>query len=163
MIISIGGLPQGRTTIRSRERPEDLGFEKGEMEFLAPVDVVAEAIRMGFDVYVDCTMRTAVELECGRCLERFRTDLQIRLQMLFVPAEQSGKVKHANHGVFPYRESIDLAEHIAEAIREEMPMKPLCKPDCRGLCPQCGQNLNEGDCGCREEEEGYHPFKDMKL
>jgi len=162
MIITVGGLHQGRTTARSSERPDQLGFGEGEIEFLEPIGVVAEITRMGFDVYVDCRISTAIELACGRCLEKFRKDVAVRSKMLFVPGKARDKGRASKDGVFLYHEVIDLADRIGEAIREELPMKPLCKPDCRGLCPHCGKNLNEGDCDCDKKEETYHPFKDLK-
>ena len=163
MIISVGGLHQGRTNVESHERPDELGFEKGEIEFLEPIHVAADVTRMGLDVYIDCTVTTSVELACSRCLETFEHDLKIRSKMLFVPARQGQKTSTAEEGVYLYREHVDLAAPIGEAIREELPMKPLCKADCLGLCPNCGKNRNESDCGCEEKDGSYHPFKDMSL
>ena len=52
-----------------------------------------------------------------------------------------------------YREgTIDLKEDVREAIILAFPLKPLCRPECRGLCPHCGRNLNEEKCECREEK-----------
>jgi uncharacterized protein len=163
MMITVGGLHQGRTSIQSHERPDLLGFENEEILFLEPIDVAADVTRMGFDVYIDCTVTTAAELACGRCLETFRKDLKIRSKMLFVPARQGQKAGTAEGGVYLYREYIDLADRIGEAIREELPMKPLCMAECLGLCPRCGKNRNEADCGCEEKDETYHPFKEMSL
>jgi len=145
---------------------EAAGIPTDEIKFLEPIDVTAVVTRMGFDVYVDLTVRTAVKLSCGRCLEEFRHDLEARSQMLFIPAEHADKGPHARTaegGVFLYREYIDLTDRVTEMIRETLPMKPLCRHDCRGLCPHCGQNLNEGQCNCTPAEEEYRPFKDLKL
>jgi len=164
MIISTGGLPQGRTTTRSRERPEELGFDKSELQFLSPIDLKADIVRMGFDIYVDLTISTTVVLHCGRCLEAYQLALRINSKMLYVPAQAGMQGRTADGGVFLYRNStIDLADRICEAIREELPMKPLCRPDCRGLCPHCGRNLNEGPCGCVEKDESFHPFEGLRL
>jgi len=166
MRIMVGGLPQRRRTFHDTLRASEIGIEHNEIELLAPIEVTAEVTRMGLDVYVDCTVTTAVKLSCSRCLEEFRRDIRIRSQMLFIPAEHGHKGPHARTaegGVFLYREFIDLTDRIAEAIREGLPMKPLCRPDCRGLCPRCGQNLNEGECQCPTADEEYHPFKDLKL
>jgi len=164
MIITVGGLSQGRTVATSRERPEELGFKKGELEFLKPIDVRVEITKMGFDVYLDCTFSTSVTVHCSRCLEGYPVDLSIRYKMLFVPAQQGVQGRSAEDGVYLYRENtIDLADYICEAIRTELPMKPLCKPDCRGLCPHCGKNLNEGLCSCRQTDDAFHPFKGLKL
>jgi len=164
MIINVGGLHQGRTAAQSSERPSELGFAKDEIEFLKPIEVYAEITKMGFDVYIDLTISTAVMIECGRCLGKFQNDLSARYRMLFVPAQEGVQGRTADDGVYLYREStIDLAEHIRDAVRLAMPMKPLCRPDCRGLCQHCGKNLNEGECSCSDEDQGYHPFKGLHL
>jgi len=48
--------------------------------------------------------------------------------------------------------TVDLTEEIRQCLLLELPMKPLCRTDCKGLCPQCGHNRNEGPCSCRTEE-----------
>jgi len=156
---------QGRTTARSTERPSELGFGKEEIEFLKPIEVYAEITKMGFDIYIDLTVSTSIMMECGRCLGRFPRDITSRYRMLFVPAQDGMQGRTAEDGVYLYREStIDLADHICEAVRQAIPMKPLCKPDCRGLCQRCGKNLNEGKCSCeRDEDQTYHPFEGLHL
>ena len=46
---------------------------------------------------------------------------------------------------------VDLTEPVRQSVLLEIPMKPLCRPDCAGLCPHCGKNRNEGPCDCQEE------------
>ncbi|HUU68761.1 MAG TPA: DUF177 domain-containing protein [Planctomycetota bacterium] len=165
MIINVGGLNQGRAVARSQENPKALAcFEADELEFIKPIDVYVEMTKMGFDVYLDCTFATTVNIPCCRCLERYPLDLRVRYRMLFVPAQDGVEGRAAEDGVYLYHEStIDLADYICEAIRTELPRKPLCKPDCRGLCSHCGKNLNEGPCTCRDSDDSFHPFKDLKL
>ena len=165
MIINVGGIRQGRTITRSSDRPEALGcFEKGEIDFLKPIDSYVEMTKMGFDVYIDCTFTTSVLVECSRCLEKYPVDLKIRYRMLFVPAGADTAGRTAEDGVYLYREStIDLADYICEAVRSELPRKPLCRVDCKGLCPHCGKNLNEGSCTCTEQDDSFRPFKNLKL
>jgi len=163
MIINVAGLPQGRTIAESRERPETLGFEPEDWRVTAPILVHAEITRMGFDVYIDMKISTKVELTCGRCLEPYETDISIRDRILFVPAKEGSQGRTAEGGVFLYRNSeIDLADRIWELVREAIPMKPLCKADCKGLCPHCGTNLNEGPCDCVESDDTFHPFADFQ-
>ena len=165
MIINVGGIKQGRTVTRSTDRPEAFDcFEKGELEFLKPIESCVEMTKMGFDVYLDCTFSTCVLVECCRCLEKSPFDIKVRYRMLFVPAGEDTEGRTAEDGVYLYREStIDLADYICEAVRGELPRKPLCRPDCKGLCPHCGKNMNEGPCACTERDDTFHPFKNLKL
>lgn len=58
-------------------------------------------------------------------------------------------------GVYPLEgDRADISRAIIAEVTLSLPMKPLCRPDCKGICPVCGKNLNEGDCSCRPEEEG---------
>jgi len=89
-------------------------------------------------------------LECVRCLEPF--DLPITLEL-----EETFRLP----GVGPkpdmtYAVNADGWLDLAPLLREQawlaIPMKPLCSPDCRGLCPHCGANLNHESCTCEEEQ-----------
>jgi len=53
--------------------------------------------------------------------------------------------------ISPQVESLEIGERVRQLILLALPLKPLCRPDCRGLCPLCGQDLNEGECGCKRE------------
>ncbi len=87
------------------------------------------------------------ETECVRCLERFVLHLDLDIEELFVyPPTPEAESTVADTGV------LDLAPLVrAEAI-VRTPIGAICQPDCRGLCPNCGHNLNEGPCGCEREE-----------
>ena len=58
---------------------------------------------------------------------------------------------------------VDMTDQIRQVLALAMPMKPICSEDCRGLCPQCGANLNEETCDCRSDEidERWEGLKDL--
>lgn len=95
-------------------------------------------------------LTTQVKLECGRCLEPFAYQLSISLTERFLPAPVAARDEEA----FPISNdnSVDLGEPIREAILLALPMHSVCRSDCRGLCPECGENLNLGQCDCQEED-----------
>ncbi len=118
-------------------RTEDVRFD-------APVNGDVEVNRTARTVHLRGRVTTTVPLVCGRCLEPFRHHVAVVL------AEES-----AVGGALPTAEGIlgpDLMLDVTEAVRQQLllalPMVPVCRPDCRGLCPQCGTNLNERECGC---------------
>ncbi len=87
--------------------------------------------------------------ECVRCLDAFDLRVTSRFSELFVyPPE------NAPEGAFTVGDDIhvDLAPLVREDMLLSVPMQTLCRPDCQGLCPQCGQNWNEGACNCRDDE-----------
>jgi DUF177 domain-containing protein len=101
-----------------------------------------------------------VELECVRCLEPFRMGVEEALDLVFLPASENvapGKqeereLKDEDLAVSFYRDdSIDLGLLVREQVLLALPMKPICRADCRGLCPECGTNLNLSPCNCARE------------
>ncbi len=93
---------------------------------------------------------TQVKLECVRCLEPFAYQLSISLTERFLPPPAAAQDEEA----FPISNdnSVDLSEPMREAVLLALPMRSICRPDCRGLCPQCGQNLNLEQCDCQKED-----------
>jgi uncharacterized protein len=95
-----------------------------------------------------------VELECSRCLEPFRMPLGSDFDLRYVPrtenvGEGEREVEEDDLTTAFYDdEQIDLAHLVMEQFHLALPMKPLCKDDCKGLCPECGTNLNTGSCNC---------------
>ncbi len=104
----------------------------------------------------DFQARTA--LECVRCLKPFEHDLGWKLTELYAFTEKSV----SDSGLLvPENAQIDLQPLVREYALLEMPISPLCRPDCRGLCPVCGQDLNIRDCGHRPETD-ESPFSALK-
>lgn len=100
-----------------------------------------------------------VETECVRCLEPFVLKVHERLDLLYMPRsanvgpkrvkDEELELSEKDLAVSFYRDDrIDLAQMIREQVYLALPMKPLCKEDCRGLCPECGTNLNLSSCSC---------------
>lgn len=93
-----------------------------------------------------------VEMECGRCLEPFKAPLHIDFDEEYVVSRDpvSGLRMEAAEDEFriDLRWHLDLSEAVRQYEQSALPIQPVCRPDCRGLCPTCGQNLNQGTCGC---------------
>ncbi len=97
---------------------------------------------------------TELELACSRCLEPFRMPVNATFDIRYHPASEMSKdeereVEEDDLETSYYRDDqIDLNELLREQFYLELPMKPLCSEDCKGLCAQCGTNLNIGTCEC---------------
>lgn len=102
-----------------------------------------------------------LQLECGRCLEPFRFPVDLEVDLTYVPHPdeagghaQDDEVELADEDLTTayYRDDVlDLGHLLREQFLLAMPMRPLCQESCRGLCPQCGANLNTDTCGCQTE------------
>ncbi len=116
------------------------------------------AVRVKGGVDLNASLQATLELECSRCLEPFLAPLSTHFFLKIVPeAVESGsgeaRMDLEDANLFYAREGkADLDAMAAEQIYLSLPLKPICREDCRGLCSACGSNLNRGSCGCRTEE-----------
>jgi uncharacterized protein len=147
-----------------------LRFSKGEDWF---DNLIPKKDTSGFSVYsvdVDCSVNKVLknvtvegricagtEIECCRCLARFDYPVEADYKYIFAPA--TGDLKEefelAQEDLdfgFYREESIDLDQILAEQIILQIPIKPLCKDFCKGICPTCGINLNEGQCDHKKDD-----------
>ncbi|MBI4308251.1 MAG: DUF177 domain-containing protein [Chloroflexi bacterium] len=116
-------------------------------------------LRTDRGILVTGHLETAIEATCSRCLASYRQAAAFDLEEEFFPTvdvttgvrlpsppEEGAFTIDAHH-------ILDLREAVRQYTLLNLPMKPLCKPDCRGLCAQCGATLNEGPCGCIEARD----------
>ena len=102
--------------------------------------------------------KAKIGLECVRCLENYPQPIQWTITELY--AFDNRSVSESNLLV-PEDGQIDLTELMREYALLEVPIQPLCKDDCRGLCPECGENRNRMDCGHTESHPDT-PFAVLK-
>jgi len=110
----------------------------------------------GLVLQADFSAETTVM--CVRCLQDFAQELDWSFTELYAFDKRS----ETDSGlILPEDGHIDLAEMLREYALLEVPISPICKPDCQGLCAECGQNLNEKDCG-HGPEISDSPFAKLK-
>lgn len=97
-------------------------------------------------------------LECARCLTDFEYELDWSFTELYAFDKRS---ETDSELIVPEDAHIDLAPLLAEYALLEIPISPVCTADCRGLCPECGENLNDRDCGHRPQRSDS-PFAKLK-
>jgi len=127
---------------------------------------VAEPCRLTFDIFKDKDqfrlvgrVATTLELPCSRCLEPFRWPIDASFELRYQPrstntGEGEREVQEDDLSTAFYdNDEIDLGQLMREQFYLGLPMKPLCRDDCRGLCSQCGTNLNRGACDCSSDWE----------
>jgi uncharacterized protein len=110
-------------------------------------------------VHVQGRLAARLGLVCGRCLEPFELAVDQKLELFYLQhrpdqgEEDEVELTERQMVVAYYRgPQIDLAEMVREQLHLGLPMKRLCREDCRGLCPRCGTNRNQSDCACPAEE-----------
>jgi uncharacterized protein len=104
-------------------------------------------------------VETVVELPCSRCLEPFTRPVAARFDLRYQPhthnkGEGEREIEEDDLSTAFYEgDEIDLGQLMREQFYLSLPMKPLCREDCRGLCVVCGTNLNAGACECKSTWE----------
>jgi len=149
------------TRLRQPETDLDRHYESSAFEPRDQVFRVVAPVDLRLTVHKDRdryrlvgALRTELELGCSRCLEGYRMPVDVPFELRYLPqSENAGDEERAveddDLSAAYYRdEVIDLGQLIEEQLYLALPMKPLCSPACKGLCPQCGVNLNAETCGC---------------
>jgi len=137
------------------ERIDDLAADGVHVRLEGPVRVRARLTNTGPSVLAEVEARVSGEVRCSRCLEPFRIELRADYSEEFREGAPEDGPPHAaaSAALRGYEDDeIDLSPGLREALLLELPMKPVCSEDCRGLCPRCGANLNERRCDCEVEE-----------
>jgi len=132
----------------------------------ASFHLALRAHRMGDDLYLEGRAEGRVELECARCLTRYFHPLCEDFRLVLepvgerVPAEPEAAAALARDGLALSDEletgwfrgpKIELGGFLREVVALGLPVQPLCREDCRGLCPRCGVDRNRESCGCAEK------------
>jgi uncharacterized protein len=140
-------------------RYEPAAFSKTEDEFrvIAPIEFTADVRKDASKVRLVGRVKTTLGLDCSRCVEPFEVPIDAAFDVLFLPAEVIGGVgeqgvKDDDLNVSFYKDDvIDLGDVMREQFYLALPMKPLCRPDCLGLCAVCGINRNREICTCQSQ------------
>jgi uncharacterized protein len=103
-------------------------------EVPAPINYDVVASQMGSALLVQGRVWTRATLRCVRCLKNFKQDVETR--------------EFVVHRPLTGEELVDLTAEVREDILLQLPAHPVCRPECKGLCPSCGQDLNKSVCQC---------------
>ena len=160
MKININSIPEEGLEIReTKDRswlPTLFGGAGADDFTLDDVQVVCQIRRLEQTAFLNGTVATVIRTACSRCLEQAELPVNVPFRYTLMPAAEDRREEvelteeDLEYGVYD-GEIIDCDPLIYEQIVLQIPMKVLCRDDCRGLCPQCGANLNTGVCSCTEK------------
>jgi len=133
--IYVNQIPFEGVTFEEDIPAPELDLETEIIKFRELIRIKADVSRITNAVSAHLAINTILYTSCSRCLEQIKIDLNKEINLNY-PVDKSMRV-------------IDLNPDIREEILLDYPMKPLCTPNCKGLCLKCGVNLNEKKCGCK--------------
>lgn len=151
MVIDLEGLMQGSQEQLALDCMLDFSNEtlNGRVPFTTPVHVTGEIRNKAGIVTLDAVAAFTFTFDCDRCASRTEKKMQVPLVHTLLQ-ELSNDKDWEDYIVVPDLQ-LNLADLALEDIYLSLPSKLLCKDDCKGLCPQCGTNLNEASCNCKKE------------
>ena len=142
--------------------------DQEDLRCIEPIVGSVEFTNTGRLIVARGSLSATVELECSRCLGPLTLAVTATIEEQFpIPSAQAVTAGREEEITEEEKEPLfednrfDLSEYIRQTVLVEVPIKPLCSETCRGLCPTCGRNLNEGPCDCPVEVEAS-PFAVLK-
>lgn len=162
--VDLKGLAHEKVSFQGSFEPGGVDFAGDNIRQVAPLDWSASAERAGGEIRIVGSLKTIVELACSRCLEPARYDISKPFDLFF---------RQRDEAMFDEDDEIELDDKdtrtafftgtqlaIGDILHEQvllaLPMKALCRVDCKGLCPTCGTNLNSSACNCPTESFSPH-------
>jgi uncharacterized protein len=141
---------------RQYELREDIeGLDQGLVP-IRPLIGAVTLMRTSQGILATGRLRTKLRVECRRCLEPYNIDVQLHMEEEFhptvvigeAPVDRVPREEEDEALIIDAHHTLDLSEVIRQGLWLAMPMDLLCRPDCAGLCPNCGGNRNLGECQC---------------
>lgn len=154
MRIDVRELELGPAILKGEVPESDLGFNPSEIRVLGKIVVDLKAERQAAEVRVRGRFDVKVELSCSRCLEAVSFPIAAEFDQFY-----ESNAEHPLQGEIALQEEdteiaffsgdfIEVNDIVREQILLALPMKPICREDCKGLCPYCGRNRNVEACNC---------------
>jgi uncharacterized protein len=155
MFLDVKELAVRKLNIRKSYAPGSIDYHTAELKQVAPLDVVATVELVdGAQIRITGHLETKIELQCARCLDPVVEDVHRQFDLFYSPMPQDAKpeeerLKDLDADIGFYEgQGLFLADVLSEQVLLSVPMKAICRSDCRGLCATCGVNLNHEECRC---------------
>ena len=156
MFIALEELQLHRISVSKDYAPDALDYHGAEFRQVIPLRVDAVAELVGSEIRIRGQLSTELEAGCDRCLGTVRIPVDRDFELFYQPLGEIAREEEIeiagddlNVGFYS-GEGIELVDVLTEQIILSVPMKLVCRPDCKGLCPACGVNRNVVVCTCPE-------------
>ena len=167
MRITLAELERHRIIASESYAPGSLDFQGAEFRQAAPVMLNATAELLGAEIRIRGHLTTCLESSCDRCLRAVEIPVSCDFDLFYRPMKtiaKEGEIEVPTDELeigFYSGDGIELADVATEQVILYVPMKVVCGPGCRGLCPVCRVNLNLTQCACAPPQQGS-PFASLK-
>jgi uncharacterized protein len=154
MEIDLHQLAQGQTRLRFDQEAPSIGLKPEDVAVSGPMAIDLVLDRLGDEIWIRGRLHLTSIQQCSRCLTDYPESLELDFEVFCAKVQypnvvSSGAVEDEDGGVhFHDGRILSIDQEIREAVILGLPMKPLCKESCAGLCPRCGEDRNLGPCRC---------------
>lgn len=170
MFISLVRMPVDGLRFEHKYQDRELDLGGFEFRFIDTPSVAGRIDRAGSEMRVRGEIHARLCARCDRCLGDVEFATGIPFDLIYAPedpgAGRSGEIElHSRDMDFALYDNdrIDLDSLVLEQLELSLPRRILCSENCKGLCPQCGADLNSGDCGCRRPvDPRWQALADLK-
>ena len=160
MQIDLRTLAEGETRMELELPGESVGLNPQELTLDGPIRVGLILDRRGDEIWIRGGLQAIAPQQCSRCLMDFRQNLELEFQVFCAKVRPSStigpsRLDDEDGGIhFHDGRVLTIDAEIREAVLLSLPMQPICRESCLGLCPRCGEDRNQGPCRC---ERGAQP------
>ena len=155
--LSLTAVSRGEVPVEGDVAPDDPVWEGTDLALIAPLHAELLAREVGNGVLVRGRLHTRLGLECRRCLTAVEHEIDDTVDLLFEPLSDEEEEAQLSGEVYPLPDrgdQIDLRPVLREQLLLRVPDHVVCDEACRGLCPQCGADLNQTTCSCEPAAQG---------
>ena len=156
MFFAIDEIPEAGLDFAVIKKKQDFDVDQPGCSLGRDVEAAGTLSISGKDVFLSGKIKTELTLQCSRCLEPFQFPVECEVTAHFVPREEPEHKEvelSASDIDIEYYDGnrVDISQPVHDQILLALPFVSVCHKDCKGLCPDCGKNLNKGACGCSGE------------
>jgi uncharacterized protein len=171
MRIEFENLERGSGVFSREYAPEDLRFDDQDLRLVEPVSVSGRIRRKHQEVELQGRLVTKVAVPCGRCLKAVEFPIALDFAERFTPSvawkhEEQHELQPEDLDLAVFDgDGIELDDLVKEEILLAMPGHTLCREECKGLCPNCGADLNQNNCDCatKQIDSRWEKLKDLQF
>ncbi|HEY8459643.1 MAG TPA: DUF177 domain-containing protein [Blastocatellia bacterium] len=168
MIISLARMPPDGLVFKRQYEAGELDTREYDFELKEPPLVEGRAMRAGQDIRLRGEIKAGISAPCDRCLSEVEIPARIPFDLFYAPVEPGAPgerelfERDLDFGSYE-NDQIDLDELVLEQLELSLPSRVLCREECRGLCPQCGADLNIEQCECKPQiDPRWRALADLK-
>jgi len=162
MIIQISNLTDGEYSYTFDKKVEEVGLSE---PFFGNIIVESKLQKSQRQVIVESNIKANVNFECDRCGVEYKQELSNKYKIVYLFSSDINDENQVNLKYISFEaDKIDLTPDVRDYAILAIPMKKLCREDCKGLCMNCGKNLNLGSCNCKKEavDSRWLPLQKLK-